>query len=350
MSTELPLLEIINERERGDEERRREIHSRCVTIERACRAIGFGAGEGYERVATLVARVAGRGVLVRTATEMSEDPEVNLSVSQVRRAIDELARFGVLSVEKEQARQEGSVAKRGRRKLIYKLRVDNEGIAKALAELRNSHENAAVELTASSPHDRSTIAPQSPHDRRTIAPQSLHLQDPSYSNPLSQIPGPIPNGNSETDGPDQSCLKTFTADQVAASAERLFRGLGYNGDDGRTIWQVAAAFDAGLLSEHQIRDAARAACMMAKTNRLGYFRRVLAERCETDAEGLRRILSRVRMIGGFPSARPQKASPAVNVAFNAVPRAAPTARTSDAVAHETRMRLQQAFVLADRGP
>lgn len=92
---------------------------------------------------------------------------------------------------------------------------------------------------------------------------------------------------------------------------RLCAALRHPTGDVRTLWQVAAAFDAGLISEHAIADAARAAVLLSGRSRVGYFRTVLAERCETTREGLTRLLGGVRMLGGWPSGLPPQERPAV---------------------------------------
>ena len=81
--------------------RTREIAALCRTVERGCRAIGFRADSSHERVATLIARLAGSKVLRKTATEIAEDKNVGCSERQVRRAIEELVEFDVVSVEYE---------------------------------------------------------------------------------------------------------------------------------------------------------------------------------------------------------------------------------------------------------
>lgn len=354
VSDKLPVIAAIEDRDRADDERRREIHARCVTIERACRAIGFGAGEGYERVATLVARVAGRGVLRRTLAEIAEDKDVELSLRHTDRAIDELERFGLLTVSKLQV----PAKKRGRPVIMYLLQLNWENAQSVIAEHAQweasclqkieakSQEIEASDLTASSRHEVGIDSASSRHDDGMNSASGRHLADHSYVNPKSQLPGPSPKGSSGR--PDQICVRTFRAEEVAASAERLWRALEYGGKDGRTIWQVAAAFDAGLLSEHQVRDSSYIARRMANKNRIGYFRTVLAEHCDTDSEGLRKLLAQVRIEGGFPSERPQACRSGVSVSYQAVPKAVPTAATSDFVANERRDDLIRGLVTAAR--
>jgi hypothetical protein len=85
------------------EERSREIAAQCLTVERACRAIGWAARSKIERVAVLVARLVGLGVMRSTVDRIAGDASVDCTPRHAARALERLAEIGVLSVDLEQA-------------------------------------------------------------------------------------------------------------------------------------------------------------------------------------------------------------------------------------------------------
>lgn len=317
------------------EERTREIAYRCASVERACRAIGFAGACGYERVATLVARVAGEATLRRTVAEIAEDKAVGLSRRHVSRAIEELVAMGVLVAEVESA---APTIRRGRPAKCWLLRVDWAEVRRVVSEsikwesehrgdvvqtesmgrvesaeksTKEKTENVVTDLWTSDGHGADTQRADDGHGADTQWAKCGHLADHTALYPLTQNPGPLsPPAEMESEGEDQRC-EWVDRDSTVPTLRRLASALRDPQGDVRTLWQVAAAFDAGLISEHAIADAARAAVLLSGRSRVGYFRTVLAERCETTREGLTQLLSQVRMRGGWPTGLPPKERSAV---------------------------------------
>jgi hypothetical protein len=313
------------------EERAREIAYRCSTVERACRAIGFSAKSGYERVAALVARVAGESTLRRTVAEIAEDRGVAISRRHVARAIEELSKFGVIVATEERT---PPTQRRGRPEKTWLLQVNWETVRKTIAdaaawEEKNRQEvieNDAAEYSASRGHHADICSASGGHLLGISWASGGHFENHTLSpslNPNTLGPSSLPS-ELDLEGMDQKCASESRQQTVVdreateATARRLCAALRWPRGNVRTLWQVAAAFDVGLVSEFAIADACRASVLMSKTDCVGYFRTVLAERCETDAQGLSRLLRCVVMVGGWPESPPAKSS-AKAVALQRVP-------------------------------
>lgn len=102
------------------EERSREIAAQCSTVERACRAIGWPAGSKIERIAVLVARLVGLGVMRAGLERIAGDASVACTPRHAARALERLAEIGVLSVDLEQA---PPVRRVGRPPVLYRLAI-----------------------------------------------------------------------------------------------------------------------------------------------------------------------------------------------------------------------------------
>ncbi|TWT65663.1 hypothetical protein [Crateriforma conspicua] len=324
------------------EERTAEIHARCVTVERACRAIGFTADSSHERIATLIARVAGLRTLRRTIAEIAADDQVGCSERQVRRAMDELVAFGIIE---RTAEDPPKVRRRGRTPVVWLLGLRWDFLHQTVAEADQAEAISRGEVVENRPSEPVEIDDSDlrTFDRRGAdikAASCGHLTDigrtfdrhrPKHSlcpNPIPHSPGPQSLSKADVDldvdhsrsqgqrirpGPDRPPDSPTPEPPVAVTRQateptalRLMAALRHPAGNVRTVWQVAAAFDAGLVSEFAIADAARAAVLMRAGDRVAYFRTTLAERCETDLAGLAQLLRRVRMTGGFPTSPPQR--------------------------------------------
>ncbi len=195
-------------------ERTREIHARCVTVERACAAIGFAPGSCYDRVATLIARVAGESILRRTAAEISKDSAVGFSVRHVQRAIEKLQEFGVIECEDEPAPQWHQVG-RPPKYLRLRIRWDHvRSVVAAADKWRHSHaetdvQNEPAELSTSNRHPTGTQPADSRHSVGIQAADDRRLADRSYLYPYSPLPSSpssldasagVPAGPADDDG------------------------------------------------------------------------------------------------------------------------------------------------------
>ena len=234
----LPLIAACEERDRGDDEKRREIHARCVTMERACRAIGFGDTEGYERVAVLVVRVAGAGVLQRTSKEIAKDKDVNLTKRHVERVLLELGRFGLLHVD----RVTEATKKRGRPKAVYLLRADLSKAAEIIAEAQKTLEKQVSDFWTFRGHDADTTRTSSGHDADTTRTSSGHLEDRSYLYPLTLNPSSPSSLTHAVDAEAEETTMTRDLDER----------LGPESDcwEDATDWPTAIAWAASIEVEH----------------------------------------------------------------------------------------------------
>jgi hypothetical protein len=102
------------------EERSREIAAQCQTVERACRAIGWPAGSKIERIAVLVARLVGLGVMRAGVDRIAGDTSVRCTARHAARALERLAEIGVLFVQPEAA---PPVRRVGRPPAQYRLAI-----------------------------------------------------------------------------------------------------------------------------------------------------------------------------------------------------------------------------------
>lgn len=323
-----PILDAIESRDRDDAaavaERRAERNAMCKTVRRAMAEIGVAKGEGAERVAILIALVAGRGTLERTVAQIADDKEVQLTQRHVRDLLDELVEWGVIARTEKGA---SPYRRRGPKATVWMLSVRWEFLGEVLAKSsRASADTPAVEIGRWDGDDAEVTRRRDGGDaemgRSCDGGESKHSL---YPLPNPNIPGPLSpsQANRKSKGPEKDHkdlgTKHLSRDQVAEVADRIFASLRYDGDNGRTLWHVAAAHVAGLVSEFAIKDACKAAVELSSRDRVGYFRRVVAERCDTDKAGLARLLSCVRIDGGLPSSRPTASRPVASAAFRKPP-------------------------------
>lgn len=177
------------------EERTREIAYRCQSVERACRWRGFGAGCGYERVATLIARVAGQDTLRRTTIEIAEDQDVNLSERHALRAIEELVKEGVIDAQSETP---PPARRRGPRRKIWLLRIDWEAVGRLVAEAESYAAKSRGEVVKTEPvelrtrdrHRSDTAPAKSRHCSDKVSAKSRHFEKHTALYTLTQNPSP----------------------------------------------------------------------------------------------------------------------------------------------------------------
>lgn len=217
-----PLLTLAAERDQEAGERTREIHARCVTMERACAAIGFAPGSCAERVAVLVARVAGDQSLRRTVREVAADSAVGFCARQVRRAIEHLERVGVLTCVREPS---PPWSRAGRRPMIMQLAVNWPEVRSVVAAAENwrrqvpeiGAQNRSGQLGTRCGQDADKSGTRSGQDADRMRTTSGLLPDRSYisslipSSPSSLDPEPASGSD------DDEALKASLA---AAGVER----------------------------------------------------------------------------------------------------------------------------------
>lgn len=192
MDSERPLIEFAEERQRSDDEIRREIHSRCVTVERACRHVGFRANSVYEHVAVLIAKAAGWNRLARTAEDIAADADVNCSARHARRAIIELTQEGVItSCELPPPARKT----RGRKPVLWGLQLCRDTVAELVAdssryEAECRGDLAATELRTSPRHHADKSAASCGQTADTMAASRVQVEKHTALYPYSQIPSP----------------------------------------------------------------------------------------------------------------------------------------------------------------
>lgn len=323
------------------EERTREIAARCSTVRRACRAVGFTPGSSHERIAVLIALVAGEETLRRSVSDLAEDPEVGVSPRQVRRAMRDLEEVGFITAELE---PQLPVRRRGRPVQVWQLTLVIEAVRDVVIQANRWESeqrsrgavNTSSDFSAPSRPPGGVDAASSRRDggveaasRRhrgfyTVCPPNNPLtQDPPSPFPAEpdaevedgvdhlrgKVPEVVHDASDHPDASDQVPHDTpVTRAATEPTARRLCRSLGWPRENLETLWRAAAAFDAGLLSEHQVADAVHVTTMQPRRTVVGYFRGVLADHVG-GPDALTRLLTRVRMRGGFPEHPPPRDGP-----------------------------------------
>lgn len=307
-----PLITAAEERDREDYARRRLCAERCQAVEDALTAIGFARDTSYWSVALLVARVCdGWAPLVRSLDRLASDDAIATSAKRladrkriVRRALDELQAFGVLTYERSQ----GAARRRTRPEVLFTIRLNRAAIVGDVPMepvARDADNEADRPRTTGRTTGRTDPGQRGGQTENHTVLSSLN---PKTLGPLS------PGEDLDQERLDQKCSKVSSGSRVTdrrsteATAHRLCASLGWPSGNVRTLWQVAAAFDAGFIAEHAIADAVRASRLMSRRQPIGYFRTVLAERLATDSDGLSRLLRRVVMHDGWPTAPPSRVS------------------------------------------
>jgi hypothetical protein len=215
---ERPLLELAAERTR-------EIHARCVTVERACAAIGFTPGSCSERVAVLIARVAGADILRRTAAEIAADSDVGFSAKQVRRAVEILTRVGVIESDELPAPDWHSVGKRPRLMLL-RLRWEHvrDVVAKETAWRQNMSAEVVPagrsELGTCQGHATDMAGTTQGHAGDMVGSCQGHLRDHSYVSPIFPS-SPSPREETPETGGGDGVLKTDLPTESEAIREAV---------------------------------------------------------------------------------------------------------------------------------
>lgn len=304
-------------------ERSAEIHARTVSVERACKSIGYTAGTSYERLAAMIAKTCGHGILTRSLKDISSDRDVQFSERQTKRAIDDLIAVGLLlqvDPPPQQFRQRGRPAR------LYSLQLNWSYVREILAA--ESRETAPSDYPAPERHGTGVAPASDRHDHGPKPATCRHLENhtalyshnpkvPGSPSPLQSKTEHEPVVNQEnhscdlvvpTERSPTATKSRMTSDQVQASATRLFVGLDYFGGNASTLWMVAAAFDAGLIAEADIADSVRGAYECAGPgHRVAYFRTCLMNRLELDTSGMQSLLSRAVIVGGAPNGPPAAA-------------------------------------------
>jgi hypothetical protein len=294
------------------QERTAEIHARIVSVERACKAIGYSPQSSYERLAAMIAKTCGHGVLTRPLKDIASDRDIQFSERQTKRAIEDLVDVGLL-LQLDPPTPE--FKKRGRPKRVFSLQINwpfvHEVVANEYAKTTPS------DYSASSRREPGVSSASSRHLENHTALYSHNPKVPGSPSPLRPKTERKPVENQEDHSCDlvvpseRSCnaaKSRMTSDQVQATATRLFVGLDYFGGNASTLWMVAAAFDAGLIAEADIADSIRGAYECAgPSHRVAYFRTCLMNRLELDAAAMRALLSKVVIVGGAPDGPPASA-------------------------------------------
>ena len=314
------------------------IYGRCSAVEKACRAIGFEADSGQDLVARLVARAAGEGALVRSISAIATDGDVAKSYSYVRRCINELEEVGILTV----SRTEGPPTRRrrGRPEVLLILQLDWNFIneTNAISEKFFKHLKGGVIEPSDLMTDecRKGVETVSSECRDSVVGVSDGCRRSKHTlyPPITHLPCPqTPEDRRQEDSVEEEVHGSaifVEVDSTVVTARRLFDGLDYRGNNGSTLWLVSAAYDAGLLSDNDIRPCVRRAYEKADTveGRVGYFRNTLKDRLGLSSEQMKLFLGRIRFDCETPSSYPIVSSHrVVKVAARQVP-AEPT--TQDA--------------------
>ncbi|TWU66469.1 hypothetical protein [Crateriforma conspicua] len=361
------LLHEIESREAADAETRNEIHARCVLVERACDAMGYAVDGSHGRILRLIARVAGFGLLTRQVMQIANDPDVSLSRRQTNRAIEDLVQDGLIVAAQREVRKP-----RGRPVKLRELSLDRDGIQNRINgqdEVRTRCESRPESFCASERH-RTGIEAASGGHQGGIGPASERHDDTHSLYPplLPSIPGPPSSRKRATveagsveDGEDLLNEKVgkehrgggtravTTTERLEPTVRRLARSLRWPPGDAQTLWRVAAAFDAGLVSEADVADACRATALCSRGSPIGYFRRVLAERLELDADGMKRLLSTVRCIDRFPNQLPSRRERAESATLpSAVTRPPPSGVTERQTEQARQRVLRDLAAMTDR--
>lgn len=302
------------------EERNAVIAARCQAVEEACQAIGFEADSGHELIARLVAKAAGRDPLVRSIAAIAEDRDVGISYSYARRCLRELSEFGVVTIVDAPA---SPTKRRGRPAAMYSVTLNWDFVYETIATDRKHQTSLKNQPAKTMPVDAAelvtdgcrisdgTMTAGCRDDDETMTaecPERIYTLSPThYPNTHGPISHPSRIGQDE-DQKDFSRFAVTLVDRgsIEPTCVRLCESLRWPDGNVRTLWHVAAAFDAGLIDERSIADAARAAVLLATRNRVGYFRRTLAEKCGTDPPGLSQMIKAVQMRGGFPTGPPSR--------------------------------------------
>lgn len=269
-SDERPLVKLaeerdreLAERDRDRDERAREIHARCVTVERACAAIGFAPGSCYERVAVLVARVAGTSPLRRTVLEIARDKSVGFSAKHVRRAIEKLHEVGVINRLEEPSPEHHVV---GRPPKFLRLQIQWQhvrGVVAAENAWRQEHmanvgEIEPYELGTSKGRPRDIRGASEGHPRDIQGTSDGRLADRSYvypyslnpSSPSSLVRDPDDGDEvRENHAPDRPADRTTRTEAAvkAAGVERVRSLLGEAAERGVSS---AELIDAAFVVQH----------------------------------------------------------------------------------------------------
>ncbi|MEM8913560.1 MAG: hypothetical protein AAGC97_17515 [Planctomycetota bacterium] len=216
------------------EETGREIYARCRTVERACDAIGFVPDSHYVRIASLVAKVAGNGVMNATVDRIAKDRDVRCTVDHARVCLKELQEHGVIEVT-EGVAPPTTQRRRGRPAKVLVIQIVWDKCRQVVATYERWLEeqrlaskmpvktpaSSAAELTRSV-RDGSEIGPRSARDEGEIVPRSG--RDPA-------IPTiPLPKNPKEPTHPPPPVTKP-TATKPAATAVAV----------GEVNWKAAEA-------------------------------------------------------------------------------------------------------------
>ncbi len=314
----------------------------CRLAERTLKALGIEKDEGVGQVLMLVARVAGTGILSRRVKEIAADSDVFICEKQVRRILEDPRNcFWTVDDDPEPPRRRG---KRAKIKLIQ-IRVEecetitsNHEKRVATHSGKKSHSHK-IELGTSTGHLKDIDVTSAGHEADISRTSRRHLEPytvPSSLNPKPYgPPSPIETGDGGSmedrkkikGSADRESIET-TVDAITPTARRLWRSLKFPPGNLETLWRVAAAFDAGLIPEHAIADAAAAAVACASSSPVGYFRRTLAEKLSIELEDLKPFLRRVRCRGGYPTEPPPRIATPIHARTRAVP-LAPVERRLD---------------------
>ncbi|WP_302117074.1 hypothetical protein [Allorhodopirellula heiligendammensis] len=338
-----------------------EFRHRIRIVEEACAAIGIGRDSVGGRLLRMIAKVVAFGAMRRTVREFAEDEDVQCSSVQMAHEIENLVRDGLLIHTAEPGPQ---VRRRGRPPLIHTLRVnwrECHRVARVAAEYEARQREAArcpiswvdsmpspvasgpvlepqnmtlsadrgvgsdllrYEQDASKTPARCEQEPDKTPARceqdlghYTVLPPSS--QNPNNPDPPSTTPAAKSGGEAGEDqrfdrrrgGVAHAATRITTREATVATVLEIVRAMRCRPvGDVQTLWRVAAAHDAGLLSQHDVASACRgvASATGPIDDPVGYFRSTLQRSLGLDEGEMCSLLSRVTMRGRYPSDLPQE--------------------------------------------
>lgn len=111
-----------------------------------------------------------------------------------------------------------------------------------------------------------------------------------------------------TDQKDSIRVVRIPAARIAQRVGEICSELGYCGDDAGTLWVLAAAEAAGVLSEHDLNDGVQAAVRTKTSKRtvIGYVRDTIRRNNDWTKGEMRRLLNQVRVSPKLPRTPPER--------------------------------------------
>lgn len=108
---------------------------------------------------------------------------------------------------------------------------------------------------------------------------------------------------------EQLDLRCISLEELEPNAYRLFKKLGYNGNEGTNLWRIAAAEHCRLLSQADVADAVQGCKECLPLNRPAYLYTTLENRLSKDGIDLRQLLGRIQPDAPWPTSRSREGVP-----------------------------------------